>query len=252
MPRALRIWLIALGTPLLALATLLWWLFRASQDVPEFYREAIAAPPPDQAQASDDLVRGALALVSQARKSGEWSATFTEEQVNGWMAVDLVENHAQSLPPGFRDPRISITPDGVSLACQVDMGAMSTVCSLDADVTLDQENVVALRIRHARAGALPVPLEGILEKIDHAAMKLPVGVRWVKVDGDPVALITIPPPEGEKDTLIWIDAIELRLGEVHLAGRTMPRAEYPIHGETFQDPREAAAAQAADRSKTQR
>ncbi len=152
MPRSLRIWLILLGSPLLALATLLWWLFCASQDVPDFYREAIASPPPNQTQASDDLVRGALALVSQVRKSGIWSATFTEEQVNGWMAVDLVENHAQSLPPGFRDPRVSITPDGVSLACQVDMGAISTVCSLDADVVLEKENVVALRIRHARAG----------------------------------------------------------------------------------------------------
>ncbi len=101
-----------------------------------------------------------------------------------------------------------------------------------------------------------MPLEGILNEIDLAATQLPVGVRWVKVEGDPVALITIPPPEGEEDTLIWIDEIELRQGEIYLAGRTMPREEYTSDLETSDEVPEEAHSVADDqkgkKSSTQR
>src|SRR5688572_28758959 len=80
------------GAAVLAVASLLA-VYRASQQVPDFYREAIIADSQRQAAASKEMLRTATALVNDAQQEGEWEAEFTEEQINGWLAVDLVENH---------------------------------------------------------------------------------------------------------------------------------------------------------------
>src|SRR5687767_2691292 len=102
------------GAAILAVASLLA-VYRASQQVPDFYREAITADTQRQAAASKEMLRTATALVNNAQHEGEWEAEFTEEQINGWLAVDLVENHGQALPPEVQDPRVSIRPDGAKI-----------------------------------------------------------------------------------------------------------------------------------------
>ena len=203
------------------------WLYRATQQAPEFYRQALAAPPPRQDEASEELIEQAATLANQAQREDRWEALFTAEQINGWLAVDLERNYADSLPPGVSEPRIRIAPDGATLACRWQDGRLSTVFSLTAEVYVAEPNVLGLRIENARAGKLPVPLDRVLEVVTQAAAELDWLIEWRQIDGDPTALITIPPPSGHDDAAIWIETLELRDDAVYLSGHTLPRDAEP-------------------------
>ncbi len=221
MPKALKILgLTALVGLVLAIAGIAW-MYSASQAVPDFYEEAlVSVPAVEQEQASDEMVEQATALVNEVRRTGDWEALFTDEQINGWLAVDLVKNHPGLLPKEASDPRVVITPDGAKLACRWDNGQFETVFSLDGDIYLAEPNVVALRIRGARAGALPLPLDSILEAIRKAAADADLPLSETQTDGDPVVMITIPPPAGAERASISVENLELREGAIYLAGRT--------------------------------
>lgn len=227
-----RVLCVCLGLALLMVGGVAW-LYRATQQAPEFYRQALAAPPPRQDRASEELIEQVTTLANQAQREGHWEALFTAEQINGWLAVDLEQNYADSLPEGVSEPRVEITPQGATLACRWQDGRLATVFSLSAELYVAEPNVLGLRISTARAGKLPVPLDRVLDGVTRAATDLDWAIEWRQIDGDPTALITIPPPAGHDDTAIWIDALELREAAVFLSGRTLPRDSAPTDGEVY-------------------
>lgn len=228
----LRLATVAAGSLLLLLAGFVAGVYWASQRVPEFYAQAIRLDPQQAQAANERLLAGASALVSDARKEGEWSAVFTAEQINGWLAVDLPQNYPDLLPPEVVDPRVHITPRQATLACRYQEGAVSTVISVAVELYLAEPNVVALRVHAIRAGAVPIPLSQVLDGINEAAQQMKLQLRWTTAGGDPVALLTVTPAEASDNTRYRLEALEMRNGEVFVAGRTFKAG----HGE----PRAAA------------
>jgi hypothetical protein len=228
-----------MGGVLLLLIGLLGWGYYAAHQVPEFYEQALQVEPQRLEAASDEMVRQTTELVSHAHTTGTWTARFTAEQINGWLAVDLPRNHAGALPAAFRDPRVAIGPDGIQVACRYETDWISTVASLHLDVSLREQNVLAVRFRKARAGTLPLPLRDILDQISRGAREADLRLTWETVDGDPLALLTIPAlRDGERNVMVILEALELREGEIHLRGRTQPAsasmAGRPVHQLPFQ------------------
>jgi hypothetical protein len=205
---------------LLLLAATMAGVYWASKRVPRFYRDALELEPAAQRQASDQLLENASALASNASKEGRWSALFTADQINGWLAVDAVENHPELLSAEISSPRVLIQPSRATFACRHGQGSLSSVVTLSVQLYLVEPNVIALRIERARAGVLPIPLTRILDGVTEAAMRLKLHLAWRQVDGDPLALITIPPTRDRDDTEYQLEALELRDGEIYLAGRT--------------------------------
>ena len=203
-----------------ALAVGIFALYQASQRVPEFYRQALEVDPVRQREASDRMLQEAAALASDLEKEGPWRVVISAEEINGWLAVDLVQNHPDTLPPQLSDPRVAIEPDHLTLACRFRRGRFSGVVSLTIDVYLAEPNVIALRICKARAGVLPVPLKKVLDTISRAVRGTEYKLQWRQADGDPVALISMPPPRDQRDKLIVIDSLKLGDGKVYLAGST--------------------------------
>ena len=198
--------------------------YQATQQVPEFYEQALVVEPERQRQASDALLVQASNLASTSHREGSWEVTFTENQINGWLAVDLKENHPKLLPREFRDPRIAIKQNQAQIGCRVDQNGFTTVCSLGLEVKLLEPNVLAVRVLAARAGVVPLPLDKILEKVSEGARKANLAIRWAQEGGDPVAVITIP-PQGEGKLERRIETVELGDGEIRIAGSTVPASE---------------------------
>ncbi len=221
-----RRWRRALGVValalLIALAVSLFSVYRAAQHVPKFYSEALDADPVVQRTAGDELERVALDLRNDVQRAGDWEAIFTEEQINGWLAVDLVEKFPNLLPANVHDPRMVITPDEVQVACRYQSDRFDAVISLAATIAITEEpNVVAVRIKRARAGALPIPLNQFLDDVTRAAHNSNLDLRWMQTDGDPVALIRLPTENTElPDRTLHLEKFELRQGEAYLSGRT--------------------------------
>ena len=215
MKRILAITAIAL---LLFLLVAALGLYQASQSVPEFYELALAADPIKQKYASNEMFNRSTRLIQEVKQERRWHARFTAEQINGFLAVDLQKKFPDLLPGAIRDPRVAIREDGISLGCRYDNGSIETVLSINMQVYLSSADTVAVRIESARAGSLPLPLSDVLESISTAARTANWSLTWKQEDGDPVALLTIPPPRDARDMPITLEAIKLREGEVYVAG----------------------------------
>jgi hypothetical protein len=226
MRHPLRLAIVLTGSAAVLLVVSLGAVYRASQQVPEFYQEAIRGDAQRQAAASKEMLRTATALASDVQKEGEWQAEFTEEQVNGWLAVDLAENHGKALPPEVHDPRVAIRPDGVKIGWRWNSDGLSTVFSLDAQFGLAEPNVVALTIRGAKAGKVPLPLNRILDTVTAAAQEMNLHLQWKTTRGHPVALFTVPEPDSEEQKTIVVETLELRHGSIFLSGKTLPGEEW--------------------------
>lgn len=197
-------------------------LYSAARHEPQFYQQALRIEPELQREAGDALEQSVLELHNTARAEGRWEAVFTEAQINGWLAADLPEKFPHMLPKGTEQPRVSIDPQRIKIACRYHHGKVNTVISFDLHVNLTTEpNTLAVRVSKVRAGALPVPLKRFLAPITKAGADSDIALRWSQVDGDPVALVTVPHQhEDYSHREIHLETVEMRDGEIVLAGRT--------------------------------
>lgn len=223
---------------LLGAGVVSYFLYRAARHVPEFYVEALETAPECQEIAGDELERHVLELNDELRRPGQWEMTFSEAEINGWLAFDLPQKFAAALPAGVREPRVSIQPDAIYVACRYEAAKISTVVSLAFEVGLtDEPNVITVRVRQARAGALPLPLRKFLDKIGAAAQRADLELRWQQNDGDPVALLKIPEQhERYVHRVVRIERVELRAGELFVAGYTGDEPELPERTAAFESP----------------
>lgn len=206
----------------IAVAVVLAGTYTASQQVPEFYSQALALETSKAQKASQELGSRVSMLYNEVRRTGRWDALFTAEQINGWLAVDLVENHADLLAPNVHDPRVQIDEGEITLAARIEGEAFSTVFTLTFEPYLYAPNVIAFRIIKARAGLLPIPMTDVLREVSYAVETVGLPLSWTQVDGDPVALVTLIPHGAEGKSVRSLDQLEVHPGEIYLAGRTTP------------------------------
>ena len=238
-----------------ALAAPIGWSYYATKHVPEFYEVALRVEPESQRVASTEMFNNTVALVQDVKRQGTWEATFTQDQINGWLAVDLKENHGDLLDDSVRDPRVSLEENRATLAYRYESQTISTVVSVAFDIYLAAPNVVAVRIAHVRAGALPMPLRRVLNSITEAAVEAGWTIQWRQQGGDPVALVHVPEMRDEKDAgkQLHLDAIQLSGGSVFLTGNTKAVAGIQHASENNSSPlRVRVADQPDDNSSCQR
>jgi hypothetical protein len=220
MSRKFRLFLI-IGCGLFGLlAAVLLGLYWASRYEPEFFRKNLTADPAAQEKGSGLMLRKILALQNNIKRAGDWQATFTAEQINDWLAFDLLHNHPQAVPADFHNPCVSIEPNRLQLACRYEKGIISSVLCLTVEPYVPEPNVLALRIVRARAGLLPLPLSNVLKTIREAIQNTDSRLDWRQKDGNPVAIITFPSPDEKGELAIKIKTVKLSEGEIFISGST--------------------------------
>lgn len=215
---------IALAAVLLVMAALVVggvWLYRSLYYVPEFYSQALAVGAPELQRSNREMLRRTAALNNDLKRTGKWQALFTDQQINGWLAVDVPKNHPDLLPPEVRDPRVRVTPEGIFAGAKFE-GDVSAVISVELAVRLTATNVLAVRIHKARVGDVPWPLDRVVEEVIAAAASWGLQVEQTQTDGDPVLLVTLSPDLQNNRRHVLLEHLEFRDGEVFLSGRTIP------------------------------
>ncbi|MGO9115918.1 MAG: hypothetical protein ACLP9L_42470 [Thermoguttaceae bacterium] len=219
MRKRVRFALLAVAT-LGLLAAAIYAIYRASQQVPEFYAKELSIPAEAQEKESDRLLQQATVLHNDLHHIGSWRQVFKAQTINGWLAVDLPRNHPTLLSRGMHDPRVDIGPQGITMACQVDRGGFHVVVSLQISAFVESDDIVGLRVHKARLGAIPWSFRTVLDKVTDVAQKSNVDIRWRQADGDPVALIKITSAQGDRKQIIHINTIRLEEGALVVAGTT--------------------------------
>jgi hypothetical protein len=186
-----------------------------------FYEQALRLDPQTLEVGSRELESRATALYSEARQPGQWHAAFTEDQINGWLALQLAEVYADALPDEIAEPRVAIGSGRLTLGFRARRGGVETIVSADAAVMLTDEGDVAIRLLSVQAGALPLPVMQLADDVSKACQKLALPVRWTQDNGQPVAIVDVKESRGKKAKQILLDTVELRDGTIYLAGHTV-------------------------------
>lgn len=193
---------------------------KAVQYVPDYYEKATLITPERLEEGGDEFEKQVFELHNQWQRADRWEATFTDSQINGWLAVDLVEKFPDLLPDTVADPRVAIDDDCVRLAYRYQKGRFDTVFNLALKVYLTEEpNVVALRLLSARAGLISMPMQDLMDGITAGARRAGLRLRWTQQEGDPLALITLPARFVEGGNEHVVELIEQGEGYLTVGGR---------------------------------
>jgi hypothetical protein len=232
-----RFLLFAVAPLLLVVGGGAYWLYIASQDVPEFYSAALEMPPSAADVAGDQFSQSAVALAGTVREEGEWTAFFTDEQINGFLAADLPEKHPKLLPPEFTDPRVRILDDRAQIGIRCKFGGISTVAWIDVSVSMTDAYEAAVRFRRVRAGSLPLPQSEVLDAVSQVAADLGLVLRWTTVEGDPTAIMALPPLD-DRGLRYELTRLKLATGKLFIAGRTIRDAAKRDGSDRYGTPRD--------------
>jgi len=218
--RLIQFALLTLAVLVVAALVAAWMIYRATQaEGPTFYAEALTMPPEVALEQGDQFEQQVLTLRNRSRRTGEWGATVSDEQINGWLSSHLLDKLPDALPPGVTDPRVAIDEDGLAVACRYESDGFSTVLSLKVDAYLtDRPNQLALRFRSVRAGRMPLPLGSILEQLTTLAREANVPVGQSQQEGDPVVLITVPSQHPETKQPVRVEYLRFGAGSVKVGG----------------------------------
>jgi hypothetical protein len=203
---------------LLLLAPVAGWL--ALTHEPGYYRAMVplALSREQIAGQSRRFVSRSLQLHNDICNEPTWEAVFSDDEVNAWLADDLVTHFADQLPPEVSEPRLLFESGRVILAFRLDKGMFSPVVTVVARPRIPADNTVELTLEKIRAGILPVPADQVLDRLIERGRFYGVDAAWRKVDGYPVVQLRYTPSRSRDD--VRLDDVDVRSGQIRLAGRS--------------------------------
>jgi hypothetical protein len=185
---------------------------------PPYYLAMIRLPLEQREIKAKHFVAQSLQLRNDIVNEPTWQAVFSDQEVNAWLAEDLVEHFADQLPPEVHDPRVLFEMDRVVLAFQLEKGGFHSVITVVARPRVPEDNTVELTLEKIRAGILPVPADNVLDRIIDHARHRGVNVQWQRRDGYPVVVMRYTPNLSRED--VQLEELEIRNGQIRLAGRS--------------------------------
>lgn len=185
---------------------------------PEFYRAKIAISNRQRRAQAKRFVARSLQLRNDIANEPSWEAAFSDEQVNSWLAEDLVTHFADQIPAGVHEPRVAFESDRVTLAFQLDEGPIRSVVWIVVKVRVPEPNTLALTLEKIRAGLLPISADRFTDRITRQAQRHGLEIRWER-DGDlPVAILHYVPDPKRSDVVL--EQLQVLNGEIRLSGRS--------------------------------
>ncbi len=216
--RKTRKWLIGfvLGLGVLAAIPAGVWCCLTYQ--PSYYRAMVGLTREQRAGRAKKFVAQSLQLRNDICNEPTWEAVFTDQEVNAWLAEDLVTHFADQLPPEVTEPRVLFESDRMTLAFQLRQGGFQSVITVVARPRVPGGNTVELTLEKIRAGILPVPADNILDRIIEYARYHGVDVEWARKEGYPVVLMRYTPHIDRED--VQLDELQIHDHQIRLAGRS--------------------------------
>lgn len=189
---------------------------------PPFYNALVAIPQGVRQRESRRFLNESLRLRNDLANEAAWDVAFTDEEVNAWLAEDLVAQFADQLPPGVHDPRILFEPDRATIAFEMRSGAFPSVVWAVLQVSVPEPNVLGLVVERIRAGAVPIPAERALGPLIAHARKQGLQVDWDPRTNPAEVRIHYQADIGRRD--IHLENIRLANGSIRLSGSSEPQA----------------------------
>lgn len=163
-----------------------------------------------------------LDLYNAAVAAEAWSVSFSEEEVNGWLAWDLKRKFPKLLPPELKDPRVQIEDQRITVAFRCNSPPFRGVGIIEGEIFLTEVlNQVGIRFHTIQSGMIPIPLALFTDQISEHAAEAGINIEWLVEEGDPAVIIDLPAemlrPAGN---FVELKSFEVREQSVYIAGLT--------------------------------
>jgi hypothetical protein len=185
---------------------------------PSYYREMVRLTRANRAGRAKKFVAQSLQLRNDICNEPSWEAVFSDQEVNAWLAEDLVTHFADQLPPEVHEPRVLFELDRITLAFLLKQGGIQSVITVVGRPRVPGGNTIELTLEKIRAGILPVPTDNVLDRIIEYARYHGVDAEWTRRDGYPVVLVRYTPNLERED--VQLEEVQIRRGQIRLAGRS--------------------------------
>jgi hypothetical protein len=193
MPKRPRRWLRTLIGLVVVISPLTVAGVLASQ-APQFYVDRLDVGDEQKLEelASQFLSRGSRLYNSIVSGSNAWRESFDESSINAWFAYDLKRNHQRSLPKGVSEPRMALEHDCLRVGFRWGFGPVSSVVQIAVKTWVYKENNLAVELKGASAGSLPLPTTYVRRVVESVAERNGCEIHWKRNGANLVALITLP------------------------------------------------------------
>lgn len=215
--------LIVAGLLLGVVAALAWYVYQSAQVVPDYYQALLEQPIEQLDAAGDAFESQVLELQNNVIETGEWQASFTQDQINGWLASDLPQKFPNSIPSNVSQPRVALEQDELKLVFRCESSRFSGIVEVSGDAFCTETlNQIAVRINFVKSGLVSLPIAPWAERISEAMRRNNLPITWTEIEGDSIALISLPEKlSDDTDQKRIIESIEILDGRVSLKGITL-------------------------------
>ena len=215
--RLSRRWIIAASVlAVLIIIPVAGWLSLAYQ--PQFYRAIRSLSRAQREAKAKHFVANSLQLRNDITNERTWQAVFTDQEVNAWLAEELMTHFADQIPASVHEPRIAFDHDQVTFAFGLDKGPIRSVIWVVARVSVPEDNVLALSVEKVRAGVIPIAVSQVTGPLTRAARERGLDIRWMENEEPPVALIRYRPDGGRADVVL--QKLTISRGKIRFSGRS--------------------------------
>ena len=205
----------------------LWYL---AEGTPDFYSQALEAVPPAERRAkAEAFTERTVELARDLEYGRTWEQSFTQAEVNGWLAEELPEQFGDRIPNGVSDPRVDLTRPGlVRLGFRLSSKRFDGVVSLAVRPEVVGPNRVALHVEGLMAGLFPLDARSFAPQVSKFLDKYKIRHEWNlepdvdaadDPDGPPVLFVEINPRSAGRAVL---EEMEVGDGAVRVAGSRAP------------------------------
>lgn len=197
-------------------------LYSLLRHEPTFYRTCVARVDPKQAEKAKEFASECFEFIAAVGTEKEWFFQLREENINSFFAQEANQDKpAKILPDFLQEPRLSMEHDRLRFAFRLGSGKFSTVVSADLKLWLakDEPNVMAIQINGLKAGAIPVSMISVFDKmLDHARQN-GIDANWYRYKGSPVVVIRFQADQA-RPTMLF-QALEVEKGTITIRGKNL-------------------------------
>ena len=220
MRRTFRLITYSLLAVLLLLLLTLYALYLSAQRPPKFYRDGLEVASDLQQVRNKEMIRKIRLLNNDLQKTDvPWEGRFSNEELNGYLAVEVGKASSNLFPPEIKEPRMIVRDRRLDFACRLEQGQITGILHFAMDATMPEPNLLTLRLKHVALGRLPITRDRPMQMLLEALRKQGYSVTEGTLDGDPTLTVPLDFQYG-KDKTILLENIELLDGGIRISGTT--------------------------------
>jgi len=197
-------------------------LVQKSRDAIEKFNEPVvkageAVVRPSRSRRETPPADGPVDLDTIPRRQ-HWQTELSEEEVNGYFAVEIPKNFPQLFSRGIKDPRISLKNGKLEVACQIEQGMVSGVLDLVLDIQFPQPNRCEILFQRAYVGLVPFSRETVRDTFAKGLQGGGRKIETTRIQGYPALVIDLGNHLKNQDYSLLLQEIQVINGSLSISG----------------------------------